>query len=81
MTDIRNKKIDDEMLGKVSGGAQKVVAQTGVNKSGAAKSGVTDNGVLGRRKSDCLKCNKETTFEIYSGGRAVCVECGYEKFM
>ena len=24
----------------------------------------------------CPKCNKSTTFKCYSGGRAVCTECG-----
>lgn len=27
-------------------------------------------------KATCPKCNKITTFKCYSGGRAVCSECG-----
>ena len=54
------KKMDDELLNKVSGGTGTPVTT---------------------KKSFCPQCNKETTFNLNSGGRAICQECGYQKFM
>ena len=31
--------------------------------------------------SPCPRCKKDTIFYLYTGGRAVCSECEYEKFM
>ena len=36
---------------------------------------------LSTRKSDCPSCEKETIFILYTGGRAICKECGYQKFL
>ena len=33
------------------------------------------------KKSFCPKCDRETTFNLYTGGRAICQECGHQKFM
>ncbi len=66
MTDIRNKKIDEEMLSGVSGGTTDPKTQ---------------NVSLGKRKSLCPKCKEEKTFDLFLGGRAICEDCGFEKFM
>ena len=33
------------------------------------------------RRSECPRCDKETVFYLYTGGRAICSDCGYEKMM
>lgn len=32
-------------------------------------------------KHRCDNCNKETTFNLYSGGRAICSVCGSTKML
>ena len=36
--------------------------------------GVSSSQLTVRHK--CDKCNKETTFNLFSGGRAICTNCG-----
>ncbi len=33
------------------------------------------------KESFCPKCNKDTTFLLYMGGRGICKDCGFEKLM
>lgn len=43
--------------------------------------GKDDTQVIDEKQSNCPICNKERMFKLYSGGRAICKKCGYEKFM
>ena len=60
------KKLADDSLGAVSGGV------------GAPESGPKP---LDTRKAYCPKQKKETMFNLYSGGRAICQECGEQIMM
>ncbi len=82
MTGIFGKKQDDEALREVSGGRTIASADTkeATGKKTVAAAGKTV-GSGQTRKALCPKCGIETTFDLYSGGRAVCRECEYETFM
>ena len=62
-----NKKIEDSNLDNVNGGIN--------NTNGA---GITN---VPTKVSYCPKCETNTVFYLYSGGRAICKDCEYEKFM
>lgn len=49
------------------------------NVTGGAATGGDE--IVQTKKSDCPVCKKETVFHLYMGGRAICDECGKEKFM
>lgn len=73
---INDKKISDDMLDNVIGGV-------GVDKKTAAV-GTAENPqdpLITTKLSDCPVCKRDTTFNLYLGGRAICQECGNEKFM
>lgn len=37
--------------------------------------------IVKTRLSKCPGCDKETLFMLYTGGRAICKDCGYEKLL
>ena len=43
--------------------------------------GGTESNVISRKKSFCPRCDKDTIFNLYMGGRAICTECNHQKFM
>ena len=42
--------------------------------------GGTDT-IIQTRRSKCPRCDAETIFNLYTGGRAICQDCGYEKML
>ena len=59
-------KLEDEALSGVNGG---VVIQKRANANAG-----DDTKLL-----DCPACDKQTVFKLYTGGRAICTICGYQK--
>ena len=86
-------RINMDELDKVTGGAKAQsikVAIASTNKAGnaapavgatAPATGNTAPGEPEQRKHFCTKCDKDTMFNLYLGGRAICSECGDQIFM
>ena len=71
------KRVADEDLARVNGGAQ--VDPSGRPKYSAMKladGGGNPNLAGGVQRHYCIKCGKDTAHHVYSGGRLVCEVCG-----
>ncbi|HAG68569.1 MAG TPA: hypothetical protein DCL38_01190 [Lachnospiraceae bacterium] len=62
-------RIDDELMETVSGG-------TDINMPSVFENG--GGRVIQRKCENCSQHDELRTFDCYSGGRAICRECGYE---
>ena len=49
--------------------------------TGNTAPGNTTPGGVQQKKHFCTKCDKDTMFNLYTGGRAICSECGDQIFM
>ena len=67
------KTLKNEELEAVTGGAAVNQSDNKTPPKNTAQPGLTDT-----RKKMCPDCKKETTFNLYTGGRAICQECGKE---
>ncbi|MCR5108566.1 MAG: hypothetical protein K6B28_10445 [Lachnospiraceae bacterium] len=68
MSEKKVTKLDDDIMSSVNGG---------VDKNGGLNS-VKDRENVPTTDAFCPSCNKERKFYCYSGGQAICSECGFK---
>ena len=80
---INRKSLEMDDLEKVTGGKGKcVIPGVAGGAGGAGGTGEPgDPNQVQTRKSDCPVCGVEREFYLYSGGRALCSKCSFEKFL